>query len=96
MKNLVESITLDGNHVTFSLRPPMHPEWRAFAAAASVRVLESYPVVERVVMKWGTGYFSTSRAHVEQMLRPDGFSAIANRARWQETVNRLVLDRSNR
>ena len=94
MKNFVEAIELVGNQVTLSIRPPMHPEWKALAAAASVRVLESYPVIERVVLKWESGSFATSRAHVEQLLRPDGFAAVANRSRWQEIVNRLVLDPS--
>jgi|GEM_PF-3627538 len=92
MTNLVESIALDGTRITLTLRAPVHSDWQALMAAASIRVLESYPVVEQVVLKWGEDEFSTSRTHVEQLLRPDGFAAIANRARWQEIVNRLVLE----
>jgi hypothetical protein len=92
MTNLVESIALDGTEVTLTLRPPIHPDWQALVAAASVRVLEFYPVFNNIVFKWGESRFSTSRAHVEQMLRPDGFAAIADRGRWQEIVNRLVLE----
>jgi len=32
---------------------------------------------------------------VEQLLHPDSFAAIANRARWQEIVNRMVLNASD-
>ena len=91
MTALVESISFDGTEVTLTLRPPTNSDWQALAAAASIRLLESYPVIQRVVLKWGPGNFRTSRAQVEQLLHPDGFAAIANRARWQEIVNRLVL-----
>lgn len=96
MTSLVESISFDGTEITLTLRPPNNSDWQALAASACIRILESYPVVQRVVLKWGTGIFRTSRAHVEQLLHPDGFAAIANRARWQEVVNRLVLDTSAR
>jgi hypothetical protein len=95
MTTLVESISFDGTEITLTLRPPNNSDWQALAAAASIRVLESYPVIQRVVLKWGSGIFRTSRSHVEQLLHPDGFAAIANRARWQEIVNRLVLDTSD-
>jgi hypothetical protein len=94
MTNLVESIALDGTEITLTLRPPIHPDWQALAAAASIRALESYPIIENIVFKWGESRFGTSRTHVEQLLRPDGFAAIADRARWQEIVNRLVLESS--
>jgi hypothetical protein len=95
MTKIVESISFDGTEITLTLRPPNNSDWQALAAAASIRVLESYPVIQRVVLKWGSGIFRTSRSHVEQLLHPDGFAAIANRARWQEIVNRLVLDTSD-
>jgi hypothetical protein len=95
MTNLVESISFNGTEITLTLRPPNNSDWQALAAAASIRLLESYPVVQRVVLKWGSGVFRTSRAHVEQLLHPDGFAAIANRARWQDIVNRLVLSASD-
>lgn len=94
MTTLVESISLDGTEITLTLRPPNNSDWHALAAASSIRLLESYPVIERVVLKWGSGIFRTSRARVEQLLHPDGFAAIANRARWQDIVNHLVLDTS--
>ena len=96
MTTLVESISLDGTEITLTLRPPNNSDWHALAAAASIRLLESYPVIESVVLKWGSGIFRTSRVRVEQLLHPDGFAAIANRARWQDIVNRLVLDTSRR
>lgn len=95
MTTLVESVRIDGTEITLTLRPPNNSDWQALAAAAAIRLLESYPVIQRVVFKWGTGVFRTSRAHVEQLLHPDGFAAIANRARWQDIVNRLVLDISS-
>ena len=95
MTTLIESIRLEGTEITMTLRPPHNSDWQALAAAAAIRVLESYPVIERVVLKWGTGTFRTSRPDVERMLHPDGFAAITNRARWQDTVNRLVLDYAN-
>jgi hypothetical protein len=95
MTTLVESISFDGTEVTLTLRPPNNSDWQALAAAASIRVLETYPVIQRVVLKWGSGTFRTSRSHVEQLLHPNGFAVIANRARWQEIVNRLVLDTSD-
>jgi hypothetical protein len=94
MTTLVESISFDGTEITLTLRPPNNSDWQALAAAASIRLLESYPVIQRVILKWDSGVFRTSRAHVEQLLHPDGFAAIANRARWQEIVNRLVLQAS--
>ncbi len=94
MTTLVESISFDGTEITLTLRPPNNSDWRALAAAASIRLLESYPVIDRVGLKWGSGIFRTSRAHVEKLLHPDGFAVIANRARWQDIVNRLVLDPS--
>jgi hypothetical protein len=95
MTTLVESISFNGTEITLTLRPPNNSDWQALAAAASIRILESYPVVQRVVLKWGSGVFRTSRAHVEHLLHPDGFAVIANRARWQEIVNRLVLHASD-
>jgi len=95
MTTLVESVRIDGTEITLTLRPPNNSDWQALAAAAAIRLLESYPVIQRVVFKWGNGVFRTSRAHVEQLLHPDGFAAIANRARWQDIVNRLVLDVSS-
>ena len=55
MTTLVESISFDGTEITLTLRPPNNSDWQALAAAASIRVLESYPVIERVVLKWGSG-----------------------------------------
>ena len=95
MTTLVESISFNGTEITLTLRPPSNSDWQALAAAASIRILESYPAIQRVVLKWGSGMFRTSRSHVEQLLHPDGFAAIANRARWQEIVNRLVLNASD-
>ena len=95
MTTLVESVRIDGTEITLTLRPPNNSDWQALTAAAAIRLLESYPVIQRVVFKWGNGVFRTSRAHVEQLLHPDGFAAIANRARWQDIVNRLVLDVSS-
>jgi len=95
MTTLVESISFDGTEITLTLRPPNNSDWQALAAAASIRLLESYPVIQHVVLKWGSGVFRTSRTHVEQMLHPDGFAVIANRARWQDIVNRLVLHASD-
>jgi hypothetical protein len=95
MTKLLESIRFDGTEITLTLRPPNNSDWQALAAAASVRLLESYPVIQRVVLKWGTGVFRTSRAHVEQLLHPDGIAVISNRAKWQDIVNRLVLDHSS-
>jgi len=94
MTTLVESINFDGTEITLTLRPPNNSDWQALAAAASIRILESYPVAQRVVLRWGSGVFRTSRGQVEKLLHPDGFAAIANRARWQDVVNRLVLDTS--
>ena len=94
MTTLVESISFNGTEITLTLRPPNNSDWQALAAAASIRLLESYPVIQRVVLKWGSDVFRTSRTQVEQLLHPDGFAAIANRARWQEIVNRLVLNAS--
>ena len=95
MTTLVESISFDGTEITLTLRPPNNSDWQALAAAASIRLLESYPVIQRVVLNWGSGIFRTSRAQVEQLLHPDSFAAIANRARWQEIVNLLVLSASD-
>ena len=95
MTPLVEFISFDGTEITLTLRPPNNSDWQALAAAASIRLLESYPVIQHVVLKWGSGIFRTSRAHVEQLLHPDSFAAIANRARWQEIVNRMVLNASD-
>jgi len=95
MTTLVESISFEGTQITLTLRPPNNSDWQALAAAASIRILESYPAIQKVVLKWGSGVFRTSRSHVEQLLHPDGFAVIANRARWQEVVNRLVLHASN-
>jgi len=95
MTTLVESISFDGTEITLTLRPPNNSDWQALAAAASIRLLESYPVIQHVVLKWGSGVFRTSRTHVEQLLHPDGFAVIANRARWQDIVNRLVLHASD-
>ena len=92
MSNLVESIKLNGARMTLTLSSPLHSEWKAMAAAAAVRILEHYPVIDNVVLNWGGEVFGTSRKRVEQMLRPDGFSAVSNRARWQEVINRLVLE----
>ena len=95
MTTLVESIRFDGTEITLMLRPPNNSDWQALAAAASVRLLESYPVIQHVVLKWGSGVFQTSRAQVEQLLLPDSFAAISDRARWQDIVNRLVLNASD-
>ena len=95
MTTLVESISFDGTEITLMLRPPNNSDWLALAAAASVRLLESYPVIQRVVLKWGSGVFRTSRAQVEELLQPDSFAVIADRARWQDIVNRLVLNASD-
>jgi|KBSMisStaDraftv2_1062788.scaffolds.fasta_scaffold48187_1 hypothetical protein len=95
MTSLLESISFDGTEITLTLRPPNNSDWQALAAAASIRLLESFPVIQHVVLKWGSGVFRTSRTHVEQLLHPDGFAAIANRARWQDIVNRLMLHASD-
>jgi hypothetical protein len=70
MTTLVESISFNGTEITLTLRPPNNSDWQALAAAASIRILESYPVVQRVVLKWGSGVFRTSRAHVNSCFIP--------------------------
>jgi hypothetical protein len=92
MKGPVDCISLDGTEIRVALKPPLPPDGKALAAGAAVRILERYPAIHRVIAVWGQAQFEVSREHVDRMLRPDGFAALSDRARWQDVVNRLVLD----
>jgi hypothetical protein len=96
MKSPVESISLDGMEMRLVLRSPIPADGKALAAAAAVRILERYPVIQTVVSVWGHAQFEVTREEVERLLRPDGLAALADRARWQDLINKLTLSQRER
>ena len=78
MKNLIESLALEGTALTVALAPALPVDARTLTAATAIRVFDRYPVIDRVIMVTGANKISLSREQVERLLRsetlakPDG------------------------
>jgi len=78
MKNLIESLALEGTALTVALAPALPVDARTLTAATAIRVFDRYPVIDRVIMVTGANKISLSREQVERLLhsetlaKPDG------------------------
>ncbi len=90
MKELIQSIGLDGTTLTVTVRATLPVNGPALAAATALRVFERYPVMDRVALVVGATEISMSRRQVERVLHPDGFAVLKERGRWRQILARIV------
>lgn len=86
MKEQIEAVALKGRHLQVTGRDPLPVEPKALALAAAVRVLERYPVLDRLTLTVGGVEIGVSREEVERLLGSDVFARLREPGRWRQIV----------
>jgi hypothetical protein len=89
MKNLIESLALEGTALTVALAPALPVDARTLTAATAIRVFDRYPVIDRVIMVTGANKISLSREQVERLLRSETL-AKPDGSQWRHAVARIA------
>jgi hypothetical protein len=92
MRQLIETVTLEGQQVRVSARHPLPVAPRALAIAAAIRVLERYPALDRLTLAVGEEQIDVSRADVDRLLGPDGMAQLKDRDGAREVLERAVRE----
>jgi hypothetical protein len=92
MRQLIETVTLEGQQVRVSARHPLPVAPRALAIAAAIRVLERYPALDRLTLAVGDEHVDVSRADVDRLLGPDGMAQLKDRDGAREVLERAIRE----
>jgi hypothetical protein len=92
MRQLIETVTLEGQQVRVGARHPLPVGARALAMAAAIRVLERYPVLDRLTLAVGEEQVDVSRAEVDWLLGPDGMAQLKDRDGAREVLERVIRE----
>jgi len=90
VRELIESVTIDGMALTVALSPALPVDVPTLAVATAIRALDRYPVLDRVTVLSGATEITLSRGEVEQLVQPDGVAAARDSARWRQVLARAV------
>jgi hypothetical protein len=90
MKAWIEAVTLAGPTVRVSAREPLPADGVTLAVAGAIRLMERFPILDELVLAGAHGELSVTRADVERLLAPEGFSALQERPRWPQVLARAV------
>jgi hypothetical protein len=90
VKAWVEAVSLAGSTLRVTAAEPLPAERDTLAVASAIRVFERFPALDKIVLATAGGEVSLARAHVEQLLAPDGFAALRERGRWTQVLARAV------
>ncbi len=90
MRELIESVTIEGTGLTVTLSPTLPVDVRTLAVATAIRALDRYPVLDRVTLLSGETEISLPRAEVEELVQPDGVAVARESDRWRQVLARAV------
>jgi hypothetical protein len=90
MKELIESVAIEGAGLTVTLSSTLPVDVRALAVATAIRALDRYPVLDRVIVRSGTTEIALPRAEVERLVQPDSVAVARESDRWRQMLARAV------
>lgn len=90
MKELIESIAIEGTALTVTLSSTLPVDVPTLAVATAIRTLHRYPVLERVTVRSGPTEIGLSRGEVEQLVQPDAVIVPREPDRWRQVLARAV------
>lgn len=90
MRDRIEVVVLEGQHLRVTAREPLGVEPRLLALAAAIRVFEQYPVVERLTLTTGGADVVVSREEVHRLVGPEGFAPLKDRDRFRLLLSRAL------
>lgn len=90
MRELIESVAIEGTALTVALAPAVPVDLSTLAVATAVRALDRYPVLDRVTVLSGSTEITLRRGEVEQLVLPDGVAAARQPDRWRQVLARAV------
>ena len=90
MRELIESVTIEGTALTVALSPTLPVDVPTLAVATAIRALDRYPVLDRVTVRSGSTEIGLSRGEVEQLVQPDDVVAAGEPDRLRHVLARAV------
>lgn len=90
MREQIDGLTLEGTTLRVAVREPLPLDLPTLAVATAIRILERFPVFDRVTVTTHTAEVSLTRDEVERLLRPEGFAALREWGRWRQVLARAV------
>ena len=90
MRELIESVAIEGVALTVTLSPALPVDVPTLAVATAIRALHRYPVLDRVTVRSGSTDLSLSRQEVERLVEPDDLAAAKEPDRWRQVLPRAV------
>ena len=90
MKAWVEAVSLAGSTLRVTATEPLVAGRETLAVATAIRVFERFPALDGLVLVGGEAEVSVTRAEVERLLAPDGFTALRDHSRWPQVLARAV------
>lgn len=90
MRELVESVAIEGMVLTVALSPTLPVDVPTLAVATAIRALDRYPILDRVTVRSGSTEIGLSRGEVEHLVQPDDVAAAREPDRWRPMLARTV------
>ena len=90
MRSWIDAVTLVGSTVRVTLPSPLPADRDTLAVASALRLFDRFPALDGLVLVADGDEVALSRADVERLLAPDGFSALQERGRWSQVLARAV------
>jgi hypothetical protein len=90
VKELIESVAVEGMALTVTLSPTLPVDVPMLAVATAIRALDRYPVLDRVTVRSGSTEVGLSRGEIEQLVQPDDVAAAREPDRWRQVLVRAV------
>jgi hypothetical protein len=90
VRNLIESVAIEGTALTVALSPAVPVDVPTLAVATAIRALDRFPVLDHVTLLSGSTEITLRRGEVEQLVQPDGVAAAREPDRWREVLARAV------
>jgi hypothetical protein len=90
MRDRIEAVVLEGQHLRVTAREPVGVEPRMLALATAVRAFEQYPVLDRVTLTVGGSEVAIGRDEVHRLLGAEGFGPLKDRERFRQFLLRAV------
>lgn len=90
MRELVESVAIEGVALTVALSPTLPVDVPTLAVATAIRALDRYPVLDRITVRSGATEIGLSRGEVEHLVQPDDVAAAREPNRWRQMLARAV------
>ncbi len=90
MRELVESVAVEGMALTVALSPTLPVDVPTLAVATAIRAFDRYPILDRVTVRSGSTEIGLSRGEIEHLVQPDDVAAAREPDRWRQMLTRTV------